>query len=282
MSSQTSTDHAARATSPDGTTIAFEAFGHGPAAVIVGGAFCDRGAFRPLAQALGEQGFTGVTYDRRGRGDSSDTQPYAVQREIDDLAAVIEAARGASDSGADSRNDPAYAHGISSGGALVLEAVAAGAPITKASALEVPYRTPGWPPAPEDYIATLERLEAAGDREGIVHYFHTRVVGLPEGMLGGMKGSPMWDALLAMAPTVRYDALCMGGDDQSLRRDRLANVTVPFLSINSSGTAMPWLHEAPAVLAEALPRGSHRELEGGFHEVPPEVMAPALAEFYRV
>src|SRR5690349_6125307 len=88
-----------KATSTDGTTIAFESYGSGPVAVVVGGAFCDRGAFRDVAQALGQLGFTGVTYDRRGRGDSGDTEPYAVAREIDDLTAVIEAA-GESASGA--------------------------------------------------------------------------------------------------------------------------------------------------------------------------------------
>src|SRR6476619_5015551 len=135
---------AEKATSADGTTIAFEAYGTGPVAVVVGGGFCDRGAFRDLAQALGELGLTGVTYDRRGRGDSGDTQPYAVAREGEDLTAVIEAAGETA--------SPAYAFGISSGGALVVEAVAAGAPLTKASAIEVPYRTEAWPPAPDDYI----------------------------------------------------------------------------------------------------------------------------------
>jgi pimeloyl-ACP methyl ester carboxylesterase len=103
-------------TSADGTTIAYESYGSGPVAVIVGGAFCDRGAFRDVAQALGELGFTGVTYDRRGRGDSGDTKPYAVAREVEDISAVIDAA---GESGS-----PAYAFGVSSGGALVIEAAA--------------------------------------------------------------------------------------------------------------------------------------------------------------
>ena len=105
-----------RATSADGTTITYEAYGSGPVAVVVGGAFCDRGSFRDLAQALGKLGLTGVTYDRRGRGDSGDTQPYTVGREIEDLTAVIEAA---GESGS-----PAYAFGVSSGGALVVVAAA--------------------------------------------------------------------------------------------------------------------------------------------------------------
>lgn len=261
------------ATSADGTTIAYETYGTGPVAIIVGGAFCDRGAFRDVAQALGGLGFTGVTYDRRGRGDSGDTQPYAVTREIEDLTAVIEAA-GESAS-------PAYAFGISSGGALVVEAIAAGAPIAKGSALEVPYRSEAWPPAPDDYIGTLERFEAAGDREGILRYFNDVVVGMPPEMVDGMVGTPMWEPMLSMTYTVRYDGLCLGGDDQSPPTATLARVTVPFLAVCSSGTAMPWLHDSAAVLAAALPDGRAVELAGEFHQVPAAVLAPVLAEFYR-
>ncbi len=262
-----------KATSEDGTTIAYEAYGAGPVAVVVGGAFCDRGAFRDVAQAWGALGLTGVTYDRRGRGDSGDTHPYAVGREVEDLTAVIEAA-------GDSTS-PAYVFGVSSGGALVIEAIAAGAPITKGSALEVPYRSEAWPPAPEDYIGTLERFEAAGDREGILRYFNNVVVGMPDEMVEGMKGTPMWEPMLSMTYTVKYDGLCLGGDDQGLPTETLSRVTVPFLSVCSSGTAMPWLHDSAGVLAEALPDGRAVELPGEFHQVPASVLAPALAEFYR-
>ena len=261
-----------KATSADGTTIAYEAYGSGPVAVIVGGAFCDRGSFRDLAQALGGLGLTGVTYDRRGRGDSGDTQPYAVGREIDDLTAVIEAAIGGASA--------AYAFGVSSGGALVVEAVAAGAPITKGSALEVPYHGEAWP-TPDDYIGTLERFEATGDREGILRYFNTIVVGMPEEMVDGMKGTPAWEPLLALTYTVKYDGHCLGGDDQSLPAETLRRVTVPFLAVCSSGTQMPWLHDSAAVLADALPDGQSIELPGEFHQVPASVLAPALADFYR-
>ena len=269
-----------KATSPDGTTIAYEAYGSGPVAAIVGGAFCDRGAFRELAQALGRSGLTGVTYDRRGRGDSGDTEPgagalrrNAVAREVDDLTAVISAAN--------ESNSPAYAFGVSSGGALVIEAIAAGAPIAKGSALEVPYRTAAWPPPPAHYLATLEAFEAAGDRAGIVRYFNNEVVGMPAEMVDGMVGTPMWEALLAMAYTVKYDAHCLGGDDQDIPAKTFARVRVPFLSICSSGTQMPWLHDAAAVVAEALPHATAVELPGEFHHVPAAVLAPALADFFR-
>lgn len=278
MSTDTTTAPVQTAISADGTAIAYEAYGTGPAVVIVGGAFCDRGSFRDLAQTLGERSFTGVTYDRRGRGDSTDTSPYAVHREEEDLRAVIDAVMGAPDSGPASE---AYLHGISSGGALVIEALAAGLPVARASALEVPYRTEAFPPAPPNYIETLERFEQEGDWEGIVRYFNTKVVGMPEEALAPMVGTPMWDALLALAPTVRYDGLCLGGDDQALPVDRLARITTPFLAIASSGTQAPWLHDAPAALADALPNGEHVELEGGFHEVPAQTLGAVLADFYR-
>ena len=270
-------NHVDKARSADGTTIAYEAYGSGPVALVVGGAFCDRGAFRDLAQALGGLGLTGVTYDRRGRGDSGDTLPYAVSREVDDVVAVIEAAEGHT-----GENDsPAYLFGVSSGGALVIEAVAAGAPVAKAAALEVPYRTEAWPPPPEDYIATLQRFEAAGDREGILRYFNNVVVGMPDEMVEGMRGTPMWEPMLSLTYTVKYDGFCLGGDDQTLPTETLGRVTVPFLSVCSAGTAMPWLHDSAGVLAEALPDARAVELPGEFHQVPAPVLAPVLAEFFR-
>ena len=281
MTTDQTTTTVQRATSADGSTIAYEAYGSGPVAVIVGGAFCDRGSFRDLAVALGELGFTAVTYDRRGRGDSTDAltgrdavRRYAVEREVDDISAVIAAAGGRSD-------QPAYAFGVSSGGALVIETIAAGVPLTKAAALEVPYRTEAWPPAPDDYIGTLERFESAGDREAILRYFHTQVVGMPEEMLEGMRGTPAWEPLLGLTYSLKYDGLCLGGDDQSLPTETLAKVTMPFLSVCSSGTQMPWLHDAAAVVAAALPNGTAIELPGEFHQVPTPTLAPALAEFFR-
>ncbi|WP_330475443.1 alpha/beta fold hydrolase [Terrabacter sp. C0L_2] len=261
-----------QATSADGTPIAYEAYGSGPVAVVVGGAFCDRGSFRDVAQALGELGLTCVTYDRRGRGDSGDTQPYAVAREVEDLTAVISAA-GEDDSAA-------YAFGVSSGGALVLEAAATGAPLTKASVLEVPYRTAGWPPPPADYIERLEAFEAAGDREGILRFFNREAVGMPDEMVDGLKGSPMWEPMLSMTYTVKYDGFCLGGDEQDIPAETFARVTIPVLTVCSSGTAMPWLHDSAQVVADALPNATAVELPGEFHHVPASTLAPALAEFF--
>jgi len=259
-------------TSADGTTIAFEAYGDGPLAVLVGGAFNDRSAWVELAEALGKDGFTGVTYDRRGRGDSTDTPPFAVEREIDDLAALT-AALGAA--------GPTYLHGVSSGGALVLRALGAGLPVARASVLEPPYRTGDAPPPPERYIATLQAMVDADDRVGLLEFFHTRVVGMPLELLDPMRGTPMFDALLAMAPTISYDGQALGGDDHSLPVELLAGIDTPVLAIASSGTQLPWLAAAPGAVAAALPHGRAVTLDGGFHEVPVATLAPALAEFYR-
>lgn len=261
-----------KATSADGTTIGYDVRGTGPLVVVVGGAFTDRNTWAALADALAGQGFRAVSYDRRGRGASGNTEPYAVEREIEDLAAVIAAAR---------QGGPIFAHGVSSGGALLLRALVAGVQVTRASVLEVPYRIDGAPPAPERYIGTLTDFVAADDRAGLVEYFHTRLVGLPAEMLEPVKGTPVWDALLAMAPTLVHDGLVMGGDDQSLPADLLARVPVPVLAVTSSGTAVPWLAGTSEAVAAAVPAGRFVRLEGGFHEVAPDVLAPALAAFYR-
>jgi pimeloyl-ACP methyl ester carboxylesterase len=258
-----------KATSADGTTIAYDRWGSGPLVVVVGGAFNDRGTWAELAQALAGE-FTVVSYDRRGRGDSGDTEPYAAEREIEDLAAVIAAA---------SPDGTAYAHGVSSGGALLLRAIAEGVPVAKASVLEPPYRVEGAPPAPQDYRRTLQRFIDAGDRGGAVEYFMTQAVGLPTEAVTGTKATPAWGYLQGMAHTLRYDAEALGGDEQGLPADLLAGVSAPVLAVSSLSTA-PWLASAADAVARAVPDGRHVRLRGGFHEVPPAVLAPALATFY--
>jgi pimeloyl-ACP methyl ester carboxylesterase len=255
--------------SADGTTIAYDRWGSGPLVVIVGGAFNDRGTWAELAQALAGD-FTVVSYDRRGRGDSGDTEPYAVEREIEDLTAVI----------ADvSATGTAYAHGVSSGGALLLRAIVGGAPVTKASVLEPAYRVGGAPPAPQDYRATLRRLVESGDRGGAVEYFMTRAVGLPSEAVGQMKVTPAWDYLQGMAHTLIYDAEALGGDDHSLPTDLLRDITIPVLTVSSTLTS-PWLASAAEAVARAVPNGRYQRIEGSYHEVPPALLGPALATFY--
>ena len=259
-------------TSADGTTIAYDVQGAGPLVVVVGGAFNDRGTWAELAGALAADGFTAVSYDRRGRGGSGNTEPYAVEREIEDLSAVVAAAGG---------EGPLYAHGVSSGAALLFAAVAAGLRVARISVLEPPYRVPGAPPQPADYIATLQGYVDRGDRDGLVEYFQTQVVGLPVEMVHSFRGTPMWAALCDMAPTLVHDGLCLGGDDHSLPVDLLASVRIPVLALTSSGTGGHWLGQAAEHVAEALPAGEWVRLEGDFHQVPTAVLAPALAAFYR-
>lgn len=260
--------------SADGTAIAYDAWGDGALVVIVGGAFNDRAVWSDLAQALAAEGFRAVSYDRRGRGDSDDARPYAVEREIEDISSVIAATRDP----ADART---FLHGISSGGALVLQALAAGVEASAASVLEPPYRVEGSPAPPADYLATLQVMVDRDDRAGLVEYFHTQVVGLPSEMLEPAKQSPMWAGMLAMAPTLVADGLALGGDDQSLPVELLARVRVPVLAVASTGTPVPWMERATEQVAEAVADGRAVRLEGGFHEVPTTVLAPALAQFYR-
>jgi pimeloyl-ACP methyl ester carboxylesterase len=260
-----------RTTSADGTTIAFDVAGDGPLVVIVGGAFNDRGTWSDLVEALAAEGFTAVSYDRRGRGDSGDTPPYAVEREIEDLAAVIASA---------GHGGPVYAHGVSSGGALLLRALAADVGVTRASVLEVPYRIEGAPPPPDRYVETLSSYVSAGDRSGLVEYFQTRVIGLPAAMVESFKSDPMWRKFEVLAPTLVYDGHVLGGDEQGVPVDLLSTISVPVLAVTSSGTRS-WMAGTSEVVAAALPAGRFAQLEGGFHDVPPPVLAPALAAFYR-
>lgn len=261
-----------KTTSADGTTIAYDAWGDGPAVVIVGGAFNDRNTWADLARALAGEGLRAVSYDRRGRGDSGDTAPYALEREFEDLRAVIDAV---------SPGTPVFAHGVSSGGALLLRAVDAGVPVARVSVLEPPYRIEGAPPPPDDYVATLQGYVEREDRAGLVEYFQTRVIGLPPEMVASFKGTPMWQGLEALAPTLVYDAYATGGDDQSLPVEVLGRLGVPVLGVTSEGTAVPWMSRTVEVVAGVVPDGRWVRLPGGFHQVEPAVLAPALAAFYR-
>jgi pimeloyl-ACP methyl ester carboxylesterase len=254
-----------KVTSKDGTTIAYERFGDGPPLILVGGAFNDRHSSAALAAALSTE-FTVVTYDRRGRGDSSDTAPYAVQREQEDLEALIQAMGGA-----------AFVHGMSSGAVLALRAAAAGVPMKRLSVIEPPFRVTGAPPAPENYVATLVDLTSTGRRGEAVEYFMTKAVGVPPEAVEQTRRSPMWTALEAMTPTLVYDAQVMG--DNEVPTAVLSTIATPTLVLDS--TASPtWLRSASAATTKALPNARHRSLDGSFHDVPPETLAPALAAFF--
>lgn len=254
--------------SRDGTEIAYERTGAGPAVILVGGAFCDRNATAELAGALAGD-LTAVSYDRRGRGDSGDTQPYDVRREVEDLEALVEHFGGA-----------AYAYGISSGGALVLTAAAGGSPLTAVAALETPYRVHADAPrVPDGYTDTIVEYCATGRRGDAVAYFMTAAVGQPAEAVEQARRLPMWPGLEAMAPTLAYDAHVLGGDESFLPEAMLSKVAVPVLTVASTGSPA-WLTAAAETVADTVPNGRYRQLPGGFHEVPAEVLAPALTEFF--
>jgi pimeloyl-ACP methyl ester carboxylesterase len=253
-----------KVSSKDGTAIAYDTIGAGPGLVLIAGAFTARAFYVPLAAALSEV-FTVVTYDRRGRGDSGDTTPYAIDREVEDLAAVQEAT-GAS-----------YGYADSSGVMVLLRAVKAGVPFEKLAIMEPPFRVEGAPPAPDRYLERLQEFVAAGNLGSAAELFIVEAVGQPQEMVDQMKPTPLWAALEAMAPTLVYDALQLG--DSSVPSELLAAIPVETLALCSS-TSPEWLQNASRTAAEGLPNAKARTLEGEFHQIPPEVLTPALAEFF--
>lgn len=256
-------------TSADGTTIAYEAFGAGPAIVVVGGATNRKEDWVELAQALATDGFTGVTYDRRGRGESGDTRPYAVEREVEDLAAVIEAV-----------GAPAGVHTVSSGGAVAYRAVAAGVPVATMTAFETPWRVAGAPTPPADYTDHLQELYDADRRSDMLAYFMTAGVGQPAEQVEQMKAMPFWDDLARLAPTVLYDGLQLGGGTCPLPTELLASIRVPLLCLASTGSP-DWLRDAASAAADTVPDATYTVLEGEFHSAPVPVLAPVLAAHHR-
>jgi pimeloyl-ACP methyl ester carboxylesterase len=254
-----------RVTSSDGTTIAFDRLGDGPPVILVCGGSTDRMANAPLAELLAEH-YTVLNYDRRGRGGSGDTLPYAVEREVEDLDAVIEAAGGS-----------AFVYGTSSGGALAFEAAASGLAIKKLALWEPPYILDESRRPPADTARTYTELVSAGRRGEAVEYFMGKVVGLPPEFVAQARNAPWWPAQEALAHTLAYDATIMG--DYSLPTERLASVTTPTLVIDG-GASFPWMGETAQALADVLPDARHRTLEGQTHDVAPEALAPVLVEFF--
>ncbi|QUQ71799.1 alpha/beta fold hydrolase [Kutzneria sp. CA-103260] len=251
-------------TSKDGTSIAYSLAGQGPALVLVGGAFMTRHSFAPLAEALAPE-FSVVAYDRRGRGDSTITAPYAVDRELEDLAAVLDAVGGA------------FVHGMSSGAALAFLAAGSGLPIQRVSGMEPPYRLPDHPPITAAYGATLARLTEAGRFDDAVAHFMVNGVGQPREVVDQMKADPFWPQLVALAPTLVHDNAVMAGYRLP---DHLSRISVPALVLSSTGS-FPWLQEAAAATAAALPAGRHLSRDGSFHDLPPATIATALTEFFK-
>ena len=254
--------------SADGTVIAYDRAGEGPPLIVAVGAFCDRRSFVPPA-GLTER-FTVYTYDRRGRGDSGDTQPYSVDLELADLAAVVAAASSAVASGA------VYAYGHSSGGALVLRAAAHGVPLTAVASYEAPFVVPGTREVAKEPADRIREMVAAGRRGDAVRYWMTSVVAAPPQVLTMMEGSPAWPGLEALAHTLPYDIALTG--DQGVPAS-LAAIAMPVLVLGG-GTSPDWFHRAVAETAAVIPGARLVMMEGYDHGVPPEVIAPVLTEFF--
>jgi pimeloyl-ACP methyl ester carboxylesterase len=253
-----------RVTSRDGTSIAFERVGAGPALILVDAAGSYRD-FRPLRAPVERLAadFTVYVYDRRGRGASSDTPPYTVEREVEDLAALIAEAGGS-----------ARVYAMSSGCLLALHAAAGGLAIPRLALFEPPIEADEAPAGETDFTTELAELVAAGRRREAVEFFH-RGIGVPAEVMAQMT-PPVWAALEAVAPTLVYD--CRLSDAMSLRLIR--SVTVPTLVIDSQGSTDELTGMAAAVV-DALPNGTGRSLAGAWHGVPDETLAPVLTEFLR-
>jgi pimeloyl-ACP methyl ester carboxylesterase len=252
--------------SKDGTSIAFDRMGEGTPVILVSGGSTDRMANAPLAELLASD-FTVLNYDRRGRGPSGDTPPYAVEREVEDIDAVIGAAGGS-----------AFLYGTSSGAALALEAAAGGLSISKLALWEPPFILDENARPPADQVEQYNQMIAEGRRGDAVEYFMTRVVGMPAEFVAQARTQPWWPAQEALAHTLAYDATIMG--DYSLPTERASAVKASTLVI-SGGASFPFMRETAEALAKALPNGQTRNLEGQSHDVDPAVLAPVLAEFFR-
>lgn len=263
-------------TSADGTTIAYSAWGDGEPVVIIDGATAYR-ATTPenaeVAELLADE-FRVINYDRRGRGESGDTAPYVVEREFEDLSAIIEQAAG---------GRPATVFGWSSGGHLALNAVQGGVPVARLALFEPPVVIDdSRPPLAEDYVERLDAAVTSGRRGDAVELFMTAAAGLPEEMVPGMRESEMWPGLEAVAHTIAYDGRNVGDtmSGRPLRADLWDRVDVPVLVMHGTGT-WPYLISGTQAVAEHLPTATLKPVPGENHSTTADVLAPALREFIK-
>jgi pimeloyl-ACP methyl ester carboxylesterase len=248
-------------TSADGTTIAYESSGAGPSLVACTGAFCDRMSSAPLAEYLGDR-FTVYRFDRRGRGDSGDTAPWSVQREIEDLAAVSAAT-----------GETPYVYGHSSGAALALEAAAAGVAMRALAVYEPPF-VPGVGTMPQ----TADRMAAscAAGRPDEAARLFLRNTGMSDEQVAEMSDAPWWPRMVALAPQLPYDVRL--GNQGEVPVDRLAQIGCPLLAL-AGGLSPRWATGGAAAIAAAVPDGRSQILEGQHHGVDQALMAELLADF---
>ncbi|WP_328522593.1 alpha/beta fold hydrolase [Kribbella sp. NBC_00359] len=250
-----------KVTSKDGTEIAYDTYGGGPGLVLVAGGFTERSRYAADAEALASA-FTVVNYDRRGRGDSGDTLPYAVEREWEDLDAV-RSATGAR-----------FASAYSSGSMVLFQA---GLPFEKLAVMEPPFRVEGAPEPPERYVERLQEFVAAGNPGGAAELFMVEAVGQPKQVVDQIRETPMWAGMEAIAHTLVYDALQLR--DSAVPLELLASIDAPTLALYSNASPA-WMQEAAKQTAAALPHGKAEGYDGTFHTLPPETIARALTDYF--
>lgn len=251
------------ATSQDGTKIAFEKVGRGPALIIVGGALSQRNGGKPLAGKLSDR-FTVYTYDRRGRGDSGDTKPYGVEREIEDLGALIEQA-----------GNKAYLYGVSSGAALALQAAAKLGPakVTKLAVYEPPYGQDER--SFNEQKERVNRLVQTGKPGDAAEYFLS-AIGMPPPALEQLKRSPEWEGMKKVDFTLVYDYAVLG--DGSVP-EAVQQISIPTLVLDGEKT-LDFIHPTADRLAQLIPNAQRKTIPGQSHQAAPDVVAPLLSEFF--
>jgi pimeloyl-ACP methyl ester carboxylesterase len=258
------------ATSKDGTKIAYDKLGKGPALILVGGALSARSGASELAGLLAPD-FTVYSYDRRGRGESTDTKPYAVKREVEDLEALVDEAGGS-----------AYVYGKSSGACLALEAASSlGDKVKKLVLYEAPYsEEKGAAEEWKGFISKIDKLLAADQRAEAITQF-MKFVGAPDKAIEGMKASPAWPAMVAMAPTLAYDNAVVGGN-RSVPVERAAKVKAKTWVMDGGASleTMPFMRPTADKIAKAIPHARRHTVEGQGHDVDAKVLAPVLVKFF--
>jgi pimeloyl-ACP methyl ester carboxylesterase len=257
--------------SKDGTAIAFDRIGNGPPVILVDGALCYRGMGQSgqLAELLAQH-FTVFTYDRRGRGGSGDTAPYAVEREVEDIAALLREAGGAT-----------FVWGMSSGAVLALEAANRLSGIKKLALYEAPLIVDDCRSMTEDDWVRIGAAVAADRRSDAVKLF-LKSVGVPGFFIALMRLLPMWSKLKAVAHTLPYDGAIVKDNQRGkpLPASQWASVTVPAL-VMDGGKSPVWMRNANRSLASVLPNAQYRTLEGQTHMLKPKAHAPMLVEFFK-
>lgn len=256
-----------KVTSKDGTLIAYDQLGNGPAVILVDGALCSRN-FGPMPQlaALLAEHFTVINYDRRGRNESGDTEPYTADREVEDMEALINAAGGS-----------VYVVGVSSGAALSLAAAAGGLNITRMVLYEPPYMVDdGGHHPPADSEDQLKALITADRRGDAVKFFMRDMVGVPSFFVFLMGLMPIFKKLKAVAHTLPYDAAIMGNWEPPVKQ--IASIKIPVL-ISSGGKSPVTLRHAVQQIAGILPNSELKTFKGQDHNISMKIFAPVVIDF---